>query len=329
MLTLKMAPAIAAGNTLVIKSSEKAPLTSLLVGRLLKEAGLPPGVVNILSGYGHTVGAALASHMSIRKISFTGSGRVGKLIAGMAASSNLKKVSLELGGKSPLIIFEDADLDKAADAATRSILLNSGQACIASSRIYVHQSVAETFYKKFVEALETQGANPASGNNPLDPGTKRGPQATKSQFDSILSYLEGSKSAGDRFLTGGNREGDKGYFIKPTVIVGSDEQSRIMKEEVFGPVVCVNVFESEEDAVERANDSEYGLYASVYTKDVFRAIRIAKAFESGLVGVNCTSPTNSLDMPYGGFKQSGIGRENGTYAIKEWTEVKSVFFSNS
>ncbi|KIW76448.1 hypothetical protein Z517_11194 [Fonsecaea pedrosoi CBS 271.37] len=327
MLMFKMAPALIAGNTLVVKSSEKAPLTSLYVASLARAAGFPPGVLNVLSGFGTPCGAALASHMKIRKISFTGSVRTGKAIKEAAAKSNLKMVTLELGGKSPLVIFEDADLDKAAEAAAKSILLNSGQACIASTRVYVAKTAMEAFCQKFVQSLKDLGANPSSGNDPRVPGTRRGPQATQSQFESILSYIKEAERSGYGIIAGGKREGQRGFFVEPTIIYEPDEQSRVMREEIFGPVACVKGFETEEDVIRRANDSEFGLYASVYTKDISRALRVGRAFESGTVGINCTSPMMTHDMPFGGVKQSGEGRELGKTAVDDWTQLKTMYIA--
>ena len=327
MLTFKFGPALISGNTMVLKSSEKAPLTSLYVAKLIQQAGFPPGVVNILSGLGQPCGEALASHMKIRKISLTGSARAGHAIKRLAAISNLKHVTLELGGKSPLVVFDDADISKAAKAASASILLNSGQACIASSRIYVQKSVVETFCRELIAALEQNGYNPPNDNNPLSRTTKRGPQACKSQFDSILGFIKEAKDSGYETLTGGQAEDGKGYYVQPTLIYQPEEKSRIMQEEIFGPVQCVLSFEDEEEALKRANDTEFGLYASVFTKDIFRALRFARGFESGNVGINCTSPMMTHDMPFGGVKRSGEGRELGKHAVEEWTEIKTVYFA--
>jgi len=321
----KAAPAVLAGNTIVVKSSEKAPLTILLVARFIQEAGIPRGVVNVLSGFGPTCGAAIASHMDIRKISFTGSARTGRAIKRLALESNLKHVTLELGGKSPLIIFEDADLEKAARAAAASILYNSGQVCIASTRIYVCSSVLASFCEILRLEIQKQGTNPSECANPLLKTTVRGPQVDKVQFDIILKYINDSRQTGGKILAGGGREGDKGFYIQPTIILNPEEQSTVMREEIFGPVVCVRPFETEEEALRLANDTEYGLYASAYTKDLTRALRVAKALESGSVGLNCTSPMMTLDMPFGGVKQSGEGRENGQHALDDWTELKTVY----
>jgi aldehyde dehydrogenase (NAD+) len=327
MLTFKMAPALIAGNTLVVKSSEKAPLTSLYIAKLVREAGFPPGVLNILNGFGRPCGEALASHMKVRKISFTGSVGGGKAVQEAAARSNLKKVTLELGGKSPLVIFPDADLDKAAQGAALSILLNSGQACIASSRVYVHEDVAIEFRDRLAKALLKKGANPPGENNPLSPATKRGPQADGQQFARIQQYIQDARNSGTEIVTGGQREGNTGFFIQPTLVWQPPEQSRIMKEEVFGPVQCLTIFSDENDVLARANDSEFGLYASVYTRDLSRALRFATAFESGNVGVNVTSPMMTHDMAFGGLKQSGQGRELGQHGLDEWTELKTVYFA--
>lgn len=326
MLTFKLAAALITGNTLVAKSSEKAPLTCLFIGKLCQQAGIPPGVVNILSGTGPICGHAMSSHMEIRKISFTGSAVAGRAIKKAAADSNLKKVTLELGGKSPLIIFEDADISKAVPLAAMSILSNSGQQCIASSRVYIQSSIAEEFSRQLVKEFEKKGNNP-SGNDPLSFNTVRGPQGDKLQFDSIMRYLEDSRLAGCKFLTGGSRDGNKGYFIQPTIIYNAPDGSKVMTEEIFGPVQCLSTFETEEEVLIRANDTEFGLYASVYTKDLTRALRVAKKFEAGTVGVNTTSPMMTYDMPFGGWKGSGDGRELSKHSLSTWTELKTVYIA--
>ncbi|KIX02224.1 uncharacterized protein Z518_08163 [Rhinocladiella mackenziei CBS 650.93] len=323
MLINKVGPALATGNTLVLKSSEKSPLSCLVVARLCQEIGLPNGVLNILSGFGRPCGEAIAKHMDIRKVSFTGSVIVGRAIKKAAAESNLKNVTLELGGKSPLVVFDDADLAKAIPAAAFSILMNSGQACIASSRIYVHEAIAD----KFMEAMKTAMAQMGVPGDPTAAGTRRGPQADKIQFDRVMSYLNYAKENSLEMPIGGNREGTTGYFVEPTIIANAPEDSKVMKEEIFGPVVCINTFTDEAEVLKRANGTEYGLYASVFTQDVSRALRVAKALEAGSVGVNCTSPTMAIDMPFGGWKQSGDGRELSKYSTDYWTELKSVFIS--
>jgi len=321
----KICPALIGGNTLVLKSSEKSPLTALVIARLTKEAGFPPGVINILSGYGRPCGEAIAKHMRIRKIGFTGSGRTGLIIKKYAAESNNKRVSLELGGKSPLVVFGDADLERAVPMAARSITMLSGQACIASSRVYVHTSIAKEFQEKLVEALKAI-ENPASGNDPMSKDTVHAPQADKIQFKQVMNYIEMAKESGGEIILGGKRQGTKGYFIDPTVIYNPDHKSRVAREEIFGPVLCFSTFEDEDEVLARANDTEYGLYASVFTKDISRALRVAKKYEAGQVAINTTSGSQmAFDMPFGGWKQSGDGVDMSKAAIDLWQQTKSVY----
>ncbi|KAH7007138.1 aldehyde dehydrogenase [Ilyonectria destructans] len=323
MITQKLGPALITGNTLVLKTSEKAPLSPLVIAQCCQEIGLPKGVFNILSGFGQPCGEAIARHMDIRKISFTGSTNTGRAIKKAAAESNLKNVTIELGGKSPLVIFDDADIEKAASASAFSILMNSGQTCIASSRVFVHAKIAD----KFTEALKGAFTALGTSNDPLATGTLRGPQADKLQFQRIMEFMNGAKEEGLEVVTGSNREGYTGYFIQPTIIKNAPEDSKVFKEEIFGPVMCLNVFDDEEKVLQSANNTEFGLYASVFTKDISRALRISKRFEAGNVGINCTSPMMALDMPFGGWKQSGEGRENSKYATDHWTELKSVYIA--
>ncbi|KIV83633.1 hypothetical protein PV11_05639 [Exophiala sideris] len=326
MLAFKVGPALTAGNTLVLKSSEKAPLTSLLFAKLAQEAGYPPGVLNVLSGFGLPCGDAIARHPEIRKIAFTGSAATGKKIQRAAAESNLKSCTLELGGKSPLLIFEDADLEKAANAAAFSIVFNSGQICMASSRVYVHQSVADKFIELYKAAMV--GVMGKKGN-PLDPTTTYGPQADKAQYENIRNHLRKAEQDGIKFLLGGppNGKEEDGLFIPPALAFNPPEESDLMKQEVFGSISCVATFTDEEDVVKRANDTVYGLYASVFTRDINRAIRIAKAFEAGTVAVNETSPYYCQDLPIGGYKGSGIGRELGDEGLHAWTETKTIYMN--
>ena len=328
MLATKVAPCIVTGNTLVLKSSEKAPLSSLFFASLVKKVGIPNGVLNILSGFGPSCGNAIASHMEIRKLAFTGSGRSGREIKKAAANSNLKNVTLELGGKSPLVIFEDADLPKALQAAAFSILNNSGQICVASSRLYIQEKIAESFIQSLCEVMKNMGSNPST-IDPLSPETIRGPQADMIQFEIVMEFLDKSRAEGHKHLIGGKRDGDIGYFIQPTIIYNPGDQSDVMTKEIFGPVLCVNTFAEEVEVIRRANDTEYGLFSSVYTKDINRALRLAKAFESGTVGINCTSPVSALDMPFGGVKASGEGRELSKHSLHMWTELKSVLIALS
>ncbi|KAE8354056.1 aldehyde dehydrogenase domain-containing protein [Aspergillus coremiiformis] len=321
LFSLKVAPALAAGNTVVIKSSEKAPLTSAFTAKLVAEAGFPPGVINVISGFGTPAGSALASHMEVRCLSFTGSSATGKKIQVAAAESNMKVVHLELGGKSPAIIFDDADIEKAVEKTQFSIQYLSGQTCIANSRIYVQESVADKFRAVFKEKFSAA----ARMGNPLETTTTHGPQADSIQYERVKSYLEIGKKDGKLTLGGDGGNG----FIKPTIFENVPEDSRLMKEEVFGPVVTINTFNTEEEAIARANDSEFGLYASVFTKDLDRAVRVSKLLEAGTVGVNCTSPTGAGDMPFGGYKQSGLGREGFLSGLDSFLETKTVLISTS
>jgi aldehyde dehydrogenase (NAD+) len=341
MWASKVAPAVAAGCTVVLKSSEKAPLSvscgwmyvtlpnadqmsqSVKLASLANQAGFPPGVINVLNGHGTPCGSTLASHMDIRLISFTGSTATGRKIQAAAASSNLKKVINELGGKSPTLIFDDANVVGAAEETARSLILNSGQICMAGTRIYVQESAAEEFKSAFVRCFQS-----ARRGDPLLPKTQQGPQADKIQFQRIKEYLAAARSDGSStLLTGGKaiqEDGEGGYFIQPTAYSNVPEDAKTQKEEVFGPFVNINTFKTESEAIALANATEYGLYASVYTRDLSRAVRVAKAFESGAVGVNCTSPTSPHDMPFGGYKGSGQGREGFGYSLAEYLETKCV-----
>ncbi|KAJ5414317.1 hypothetical protein N7509_000944 [Penicillium cosmopolitanum] len=318
-LANKSAPALMAGNTVVIKSSEKAPLTSAKIASLVEKAGFPPGVVNIISGHGQISGALLSSHMDVRLLTFTGSGRTGRAIQIAAAKSNLKNVILELGGKTPAVIFEDADIEKAAAQTQHSIQWNSGQVCMANSRIYVQESIApqfiETFRKKF------QGVK---AGDPTVQETNHGPQADEIQYNNVKAYIEAGKESGTLILGADPVSSVKGYFVNPTIFTETPEDAKIMKEEIFGPVVNINTFKTEDEVIKKANNTDFGLYASVYTKNVDRALRMAKALEAGTVGVNCTSPAGARDMPFGGYKASGIGREGWTIGIENYLETKSV-----
>lgn len=317
----KLAPALAAGNTVVLKSSEKAPLTCLYVAGLARKAGFPPGVLNVLSGHGPVAGAAIASHMDIRALTFTGSNRTGKLIAKAATDSNMKNVIFELGGKSPAIIFEDADIEAAVRDTHFSIHLISGQTCMANSRLYVQRSIAETFISKFKAKFISSKLG-----DPIDPSVNQGPQADKIQYDTVLRYIEMGKKSGTLIT---DDQTAPGFYINPTIFTDVPEDSQIMKEEIFGPVIIINAFDTEEEAIAKANDTEYGLYAAVYTKDLDRAIRVSSKLEAGTVGVNCTSPTKGDDMPFGGQKGSGLGRESYIDGMEHFMETKSILIKVS
>ncbi|QRV76971.1 aldehyde dehydrogenase family protein [Ceratobasidium sp. AG-Ba] len=318
MFAWKLAPALATGNTIVIKTSEFTPLSALRVTALFHEAGVPAGVVNLVTGYGNTVGAAISSHMHIEKVAFTGSTLVGRTIMKAAAASNLKNVTLELGGKSPNIIFNDADLEAAVRWAAFGIFFNHGQCCCAGSRVFVQSGV----YDQFVEKFTAHVAKLKVGD-PFKSDTFQGPQVSQIQFDRIMGYIESGKSQGAKVAIGGERYGTEGYFIKPTVFTDVKPDMKIIQEEIFGPVVAIAKFEDEDDIIRQANDSIYGLAAAVFSRDVSRALGVAHKLHAGTVWVNCYNKLNN-QMPFGGFKQSGIGRELGEYALSNYTSVKAV-----
>lgn len=317
----KLAPALAAGNTVLIKTSEKAPLTSDRCAAMFAEAGFPPGVVNVLHGHGPVAGAAISHHMEIRALSFTGSVRTGRAIQKAAADSNFKHLIFELGGKSPAVVFPDADLERAAAETQHSIFWHSGQTCMADSRIYVHKSVADLFIEIF-NAL----AQKRKMGDPTLADTENGPQADRSQYGAVMRYIEEGRKTGQMIaLDIPKPQAGGDLFISPVVFLQQPEDAKVMKDEIFGPVVCINTFDTEEQALKYANNTEFGLYASVYTKDLDRAMRFAKGLESGMVGVNCTSPTTAWDMPFGGYKSSGVGRESFLVSMDDWLEQKAVF----
>ena len=320
MAAWKIAPALACGNSVVLKPSEETPLSALLLAELLQQADVPDGVVNVVPGFGETAGARLASHPDVDKVAFTGSTEVGRLIAKAAADSNLKRVSLELGGKSPNIVFADADLAKAASGAFFGIFFNQGQMCSAGSRLFVQERV----YDETVDSLLKTVAEARIGPG-IDPVTQIGPLVSRTQMDRVLGYIKLGNEEGARMLVGGGRpEGlDHGNFVQPTVFADVDGKMRIAQEEIFGPVVAAIPFKDEDDLVEKANSTVYGLVAGVWTKDVGRAHRVAHALKAGTVYVNCYHVVDPV-TPWGGFKQSGWGRELGPYALDLYTELKNV-----
>jgi aldehyde dehydrogenase (NAD(P)+) len=322
MAAWKLAPALASGNVVVLKTSEITPLSMLYVATLVKEAGFPAGVFNIVSGFGATAGKALATHPDVAKIAFTGSTATGKLIQQMAAS-NLKAVTLECGGKSPLIIRNDADLEQAAKWAAFGIMQNQGQICTSTSRIYVHDDIYDKFldiFSKHVEQEYKQG-------HMFDDSAVVGPQVSKMQRDKILSYIEIGKKEGARVVLGAeaNSTGDlsKGYFIKPTIFADVKPHMRIVKEEIFGPVVSVGKFTTDDEVIAYANDSEYGLGAAIFTKDLTVAHQMAAEIEAGMVWIN-SSNDSDVHVPFGGVKMSGVGRELGEYGLSIYTQAKAV-----
>lgn len=318
MAAWKLAPLLACGNTAVIKSSEKTPLSLLKLCELIREAGFPEGTVNVVSGYGPVTGGAISSHMRVRKVAFTGSAATGRRIMAAASASNLKKVSLELGGKSPNIIFDDCDLDRALAVSLPGLLFNAGQVCCAGTRIFVQEGIYDEFVKRFVELAQKQTLG-----NQFDENTMQGPQVDKIQFDKILAMIKAGKAGGATMATGGKRVGNTGYFIEPTVFTDVTDDMEIVKEEIFGPVGCVLQFKTEEEVIRRANDTEYGLAAGIFTKDLGRAVRVSNALEAGTVWVNTYSDLRP-NLAFGGYKQSGNGRELGEYALDLYTEVKQV-----
>ncbi|KAF5346549.1 hypothetical protein D9756_010091 [Leucocoprinus leucothites] len=318
MFAWKVGPALATGNAIVLKPSEFTPLTALRMCGLINEAGFPPGSVNIVTGYGNTAGNAISSHMHIQKVAFTGSTLVGRKVMEAAAKSNLKNVTLELGGKSPNIIFNDANLEQAVNWAAHGLFWNHGQACCAGTRIFVQEGIYDEFLKKF-----TEKAKQIKLGDPFGEGTDQGPQVSQVQYDRIMSYIDSGKAEGATAHLGGDRFGNEGYFINPTIFTDTKPDMKIVKEEIFGPVGVLIKFKDEADVIKQANDTTYGLAASVFSQDINRALETAHKLQAGTAWVNCANQLHS-NIPFGGFKQSGIGRELGEYALSNYTSVKAV-----
>ncbi len=318
MAAWKLAPALAAGCTCVLKPAEQTPLTALELANWLEEVGLPPGVVNVVTGYGEGAGAPLVKHPDVNKIAFTGSAEVGKIIMRQAADT-VKRVTLELGGKSPNIFFADADFEAAIDGALFGVFINQGEVCSAGSRILVEQKI----YSKFVEAM-TEKAKRIKLGPPLERETKMGPLVSKEQYERVRSYQDiGKKEA--KVAIGGGRAAEfaKGYYVEPTIFYDVENSARIAREEIFGPVCAVIPFKDEKDALRIANDTPYGLAAAVWSRDIYKALRMVKSLRAGIVWVNHMQPTY-VEAPWGGYKQSGFGRELGPWGIEEYLETKQV-----
>src|SRR5215472_1108147 len=318
MAAWKLGPALATGCTVVLKVAEETPLSGLRLAELCQEAGIPDGVLNVLTGFGETCGAPLAAHPQVDKVAFTGSTEVGKLIV-KAAANDLKKVTLELGGKSPNIILDDADLDTAIPGAANAIFFNQGQCCCAGSRLFVHQK----HYDKVVEGVTEFARNIRVGPG-LDVRTQMGPLVSQTQFDRVSGFLRSGADEGARALCGGNRAGDTGYFVQPTVLVDTTNDMKVYREEIFGPVVTASPFkDADADLLRRANDTTYGLAAGIYTRDIGKAHRIANRLRAGTVWINCYNIFDAA-LPFGGYKQSGWGREMGHDALNNYLETKAI-----
>jgi phenylacetaldehyde dehydrogenase len=317
MAAMKLAPALGAGCTVVLKPAEETSLTALRLGELMLEAGLPDGVVNIVTGFGEVVGAALTAHPDVDKVAFTGSTEVGKMIVA-AAAGNLKKLTLELGGKSPAIILPDADMSLAIDGVARGIFSNSGQVCVAASRVYAHRSVCETVVDRLSKA-----ASALRLGHGLDPATDLGPLVNRRQADRVAAYLAEGRAEGANIASGGIQSGEDGTFYTPTVVTAVRPEMRLMREEIFGPVVAVTPFDDVEEAISYSNDSPYGLAGSIWTKDLSSAHRLAAQVKAGTIWINCHSYF-SPELPKGGHRQSGWGYENGAQGLENYLETKTV-----
>jgi phenylacetaldehyde dehydrogenase len=317
MAAWKLGPALATGNCVALKPAEQTPLTALRLAELIAEAGVPDGVVNVVPGFGETAGAALAAHRDVDKVAFTGSTEVGKLIVAAAGASNLKKLTLELGGKSPNIVFEDAD-QGAIEGAANAIFFNHGQCCVAGSRLFVQ----ENRFDEVVDGVAEIAKSIKLGAG-MDPGTQMGPLVSDEQFRRVTGYLESGKADGATALSGGGRFGDRGYFVEPTVLTNTRPEMKVVREEIFGPVLVAAPFSDLEEIAAIANDSDYGLGAGIWTRDISKAHALAKKIRAGTVWINCYNVFDAA-LPFGGYKQSGWGREMGHEVLNNYTEVKAV-----
>jgi acyl-CoA reductase-like NAD-dependent aldehyde dehydrogenase len=318
MFIWKIAPALATGNVVVLKPAEQTPLTALALGALAIEAGFPPGVLNIVPGYGPTAGAAIVQNPDVNKVAFTGSTEVGQIIMKGAADNNLKRVTLELGGKSPNIVMPDVDLDYAVEWSHIALFSNMGQCCCAGSRTFVHEDIYDEFVKRATERAQKRNVG-----DPFEISSDSGPQIDNEQFTKILGLIESGKKQGARLMCGGVKKGDKGYFIENTVFADVTDEMQIAKEEIFGPVQSIFKFKTIDEVIDRANETMYGLGGAVFTKDLNNAVTISNAIRTGTVWVNCYNCFKA-QAPFGGYKMSGIGRELGQYGLQQYTEVKTV-----
>ncbi|XP_055820686.1 benzaldehyde dehydrogenase, mitochondrial-like [Solanum dulcamara] len=321
MFAWKIGPALACGNTIVLKTAEQTPLSALYVSKLLQEAGLPEGVLNVISGYGPTAGAALCSHMDVDKLAFTGSTDTAKTIMSLAASSNLKPVTLELGGKSPFIVCEDADVDQAVELAHFALFFNQGQCCCAGSRTFVHESI----YDEFVEKAKARALKRTVGD-PFKSGNEQGPQIDSEQFEKVLKYIRSGIESGATLETGGDTLGTQGYYIKPTVFSNVEDDMLIATDEIFGPVQSILKYKDLDEVIRRANATKYGLAAGVFTKNIDAANTLMRGLRVGTIWINCFDIFDAA-IPFGGYKMSGQGREKGVYSLNQYLQVKAVVAS--
>jgi phenylacetaldehyde dehydrogenase len=317
MAAWKLGPALATGNCVVLKPAEQTPLTALRLAELIAEAGVPEGVVNVVPGFGETAGAALAAHPDVDKVAFTGSTAVGKLIVAAAGASNLKKLTLELGGKSPNIVFDDAGLG-AIEGAAHAIFFNHGQCCVAGSRLYVQRDSFDKVIEGVAEIAKSIKMGPG-----MEPGTQMGPLVSDEQFRLVTGFLESGKAEGATALAGGGRFGDRGYFVEPTVLTNTNPDMKVVREEIFGPVLVAAPFSDLDEIAAVANDSDFGLGAGIWTKDISKAHALAKKIRAGTIWINCYNVFDAA-LPFGGYKQSGWGREMGHEVLNNYTEVKAV-----